>query len=265
MPRYELHDQVAIVTGAGRGIGRAIAMRLAHEGARVVVADLQRAGAVAVGEEIRQAGGEALALTVDVTRRETVEQMVEETVAHFGRLTILVNNAGIAAIAPLLDTDDETWDRLMAVNARGVLVCSQAAARQMIAQGSGGRIINNASGAGKIAPGKEMPLGAYAASKHAVVGLTKQLGLELSSHGILVNCICAGIVDTPMWDQIDRAVAGLQERPIGSVKAMAVAGIPLGRIEQPEDIAAMVAYLASTDASYITSQTINVCGGMLPY
>lgn len=265
MPRYELDGQVAIVTGAGRGIGRAIALRLAREGARVVVADRDPSTAAQVVAEIVGASGQALALTVDVTRRDEVARMVEATIRHFGQVTILVNNAGIAAVAPLLETDEATWDALMNVNAKGVLLCAQAVARQMIAQGGGGRIINNASGAGKIAPGKEMPLGAYAASKHAVVGLTKQLGLELASHQILVNCVCAGIVDTPMWDLIDRVVAGRQDRPLGSVKAQAVAGIPLGRIEQPEDVAAMVAFLASADASYITGQTINVCGGILPY
>ena len=136
--------------------------------------------------------------------------MVCRTVERFGQLDIQVNNAGIGVVAPLMDTDEETWDTLMNVNAKGVLLCSQAAARHMIAQGSGGRIINNASGAGKIAPGKDVPLGAYAASKHAVVALTKQMGLELSSHGILVNCVCAGIVDTPMWDLIDRETAKLE-------------------------------------------------------
>ena len=135
----------------------------------------------------------------------------------------------------------------------------------MIAQGGGGRIINNASGAGKMAPGKDIPLGAYAASKHAVVAITKQMGLELSSHGILVNCVCAGIVDTPMWDLIDREIAKLQGVPVGSVKAGAVASIPVGRIEQPEDVANMFAFLASEDANYLTAQTYNICGGILPY
>ena len=153
----------------------------------------------------------------------------------------------------------------MNVNAKGVLLCTQAAARQMIAQGGGGRIINNTSGAGKIAPGKGTPLGAYAASKHAAVALTKQFGLELSDHQILVNCVCAGIVDTDMWDLIDREVAKLENVPPGSVKARAVATIPLGRIEQPEDVANVVAFLASDDAGYVTGQTYNVCGGILPY
>ena len=265
MPRYDLEGQVAIVTGAGRGIGRAIARRLAHEGCRVAVADLDGGTAAQVATEIQELGGEALALQVDVTSMEDVERMVRQTVDRLGSLRILVNNAGIGAVAPLLETDEETWDALMNVNAKGVLFCSQAAARRMIAQGGGGRIINNASGAGKIAPGKDVLLGAYAASKHAVVALTKQMGLELSDHAILVNCVCAGIVDTPMWDLIDRETAARQGVPVGTIKAQAVAGIPLGRIQQPEDVANMVAFLASEDASYMTGQTYNASGGLLPY
>ena len=265
MPSYDLEGKVAIVTGAGRGIGRAIALRLAREGASVTVADLDEANAQAVTREVAAANGQAHVLRVDVTHRDDVERMVAETVDRFGRLDIQINNAGIGIVAPLMDTDEETWDTLMNVNAKGVLLCSQAAARQMMAQGNGGRIINNASGAGKIAPGKGIALGAYAASKHAVVAITKQLGLELSDHQILVNCVCAGIVDTPMWDLIDRETAIGQGVPIGSVKEAAVASIPLGRIEQPEDVANMVAFLTSADASYLTGQTFNVCGGLLPY
>jgi len=265
MPKYDLDGQVAIVTGAGRGIGRAIALRLAREGVSVAVTDLNEGNASAVVAAIEADGGEGFALKVNVTAKDEIERMVRLVVERFGQLNILVNNAGIGAVGPLLGTDEATWDALMSVNAKGTLLCAQVAARQMIAQGKGGRIINNASGAGKIAPGKTMPLGAYAASKHAVVGLTKQLGLELSDHQILVNCVCAGIVDTPMWDLIDREVALLEGVPVGAVKARAVAGIPLGRIEQPEDIANMVAFLASADASYITGQTLNVCGGILPY
>ncbi len=265
MPRYELEGQVAIVTGAGRGIGRAIARRLAREGARVTVADLDEANAAAVASEINEEGGESQALAVDVTSKQSADDMVRSTTEHWGSLNILVNNAGIGAVAPLLDTDEATWDAMMNVNAKGVLLCSQAAARRMIEQGGGGRIINNASGAGKIAPGKAVPLGAYAASKHAVVAVTKQMGLELAEHGILVNCVCAGIVDTPMWDLIDREIAAMNDVPVGSVKAQAVAGVPLGRIQQPEDVANVVAFLASEDASYMAGQTYNVSGGLLPY
>lgn len=265
MPNYELDGKVAIVTGGGRGIGRAIALRLARDGASLAVADLDVKNAARVADEIKERGGKAISLQVDVTQREQVNKMVGDTVAHFGRLDILVNNAGIGAVAPLMDTDEKTWDAIMNVNAKGVLLCSQAAARQMMAQGNGGRIINNTSGAGKTAPGKSLPLGVYAASKHAAVALTKQLGLELSDHQILVNCVCAGIVDTDMWDLIDREVAKLENVAVGTVKARAVATIPLGRIEQPEDVANVVAFLASDDASYVTGQTYNVCGGILPY
>ena len=265
MSRYGLEGRVAIVTGASRGIGRAIALRLAVEGAAVLLADLDESEAARVGDEIRSAGGRARASQADVTVAAHAERIVDEAVAAFGRLDILVNNAGVGAVAPLLETDESTWDLVMDVNAKGVLLCSQAAARQMIEQGEGGRIVNNASGAGKIAPGRDMPLGAYAASKHAAVALTKQLGLELAAHQILVNCVCAGIVDTAMWDLIDRESALLYGLPAGEVKARAVASIPLGRIEQPEDLAGVVAFLASDDASYITAQTINVCGGILPY
>ena len=265
MPRYDLDDQVAIVTGAGRGIGRAIARRLAQEGCKVTVADLNAETAAQVAAEIRAQGGRAFPLQVDVTRQQDAQNMVDQTIEQFGCLRILVNNAGIGAIAPLLETDEETWDAMMNVNAKGVLLCSQAAARQLIEQGGGGRIINNASGAGKIAPGKNLPLGAYAASKHAVVALTKQLGLELSDYGILVNCVCAGIVDTPMWDLIDRETAVRQGVPVGTIKAQAVDGVPLGRIQAPEDVANVVAFLASDDASYMTGQTYNVSGGLLPY
>lgn len=265
MPSYDLDGQVAIVTGAGRGIGRAIALRLAREGAAVVAADIDEASAQIVSDEIRAADGQSLPVRVDVTSKADTERMVREAVAQFGQVNVLVNNAGIGAIAPLMETDEKTWDALMNVNAKGVLFCTQAAARQMIDQGRGGRIINNASGAGKIAPGKGTPLGAYAASKHAVVALTRQFGFELAEHQILVNCLCAGIVDTAMWDLIDREIAQREGVPIGSVKARAVAGIPLGRIQQAEDVANMVAFLASSDASYTTAQTFDVSGGLLPY
>ena len=267
MPAYNLDGKVAAVTGAASGIGRAIALRLAREGAAVTVSDINEAGAAAVAEEIaaESGGGRAVSVKTDVSIKDDAVNLVRKTVAEFGGLDILVNNAGVLAVGTILDTDEATWDRVMNVNAKGVLLCSQAAARQMIEQGRGGRIIINASGAGKIAPGKNMPLGIYAASKHAVVGLTKQLGLELSSHQILVNCVCAGIVDTPMWDRIDSEVARLQNAEPGSVVSGAVAGVPLERIEQPEDVANMIAFLASSDAGYITAQTFNVCGGMLPY
>lgn len=175
-----------------------------------------------------------------------------------------MNNARIARVAPLLDSDEELWESVMNVNAKGVFLCAQAAAKQMIRQGTGGRILNNASATGKMAPGK-LPLDVYSASKHAVVGLTRQMGMEWAKHNILVNAVCPGIVDTPMWDLIDaEAVARMGAEP-GSVKAAAVADIPIGRIERPEDVANLVAFLASEDASYITGQAVNVSGRRIPY
>jgi meso-butanediol dehydrogenase / (S,S)-butanediol dehydrogenase / diacetyl reductase len=265
MPRYDLDGKVAIVTGAARGIGEAVASRLAREGAAVIVSDVDGPGAARVAQSIEQGGGRARSLMADVTNADDVAQLVGGAVEAFGRLDILVNNAGIAAVGLLLETDEQTWDTIMRVNAKGTLLCSQAAARQMIEQGEGGRIINNASGAGKIAPGRDVPLGAYAASKHAVVALTKQFGLELAQYGILVNCVCPGIVDTPMWDLIDREITRVQGVPVGSVKDRAVASIPVGRIEQPVDVANLIVFLASDDADYITAQALNVCGGILPY
>jgi len=264
MPNYDLTDQVAIVTGGGSGIGRAVALRFAREGCKVTVADINKATAAQVVAEIGALGGEALAVAVDVTRKADCDRMVTETVAHFGQLNIQFNNAGIVRVATLLETDEELWDAIMNVNAKGLLFSAQAAAQQMITQGGGGRIINNASAAGKMAPGR-MPLGAYAASKHAVVGLTRQMGLEWAQHGILVNCVCPGIVDTPMWELIDREVAAREGVPIGSIKAQVASTIPIGRIEQPEDVANMVAFLASADAAYVTAQAVDVSGGRIPY
>jgi NAD(P)-dependent dehydrogenase (short-subunit alcohol dehydrogenase family) len=266
MGRYkEIQGRVAIVTGAGRGIGRAIALRLADEGAAVSVADVDLASTEVLAEEIKKNGGKAHALKVDVRNQKDIDTMVSETVKNFGEINIFVGNAGVGVVARLLDTDEAMWDRVMEVNAKGTFLTCKAVAKEMIKQGRGGRIIINASGAGKIAPGKGTPLGAYAASKHAVVGFTKQLGLELADQNILVTCLCPGIVDTPLWDQIDRETARIEQVPVGSVKARAVAGVPLGRIQTPEDVANVVAFLASDDASYITADAINCAGGLLPY
>src|SRR5438093_1036648 len=186
MASYDLGGQVAVVTGGARGIGRAISLRLAREGAALVVGDLGRDGAEAVAAEIVAAGGRALGLRADVTDRTDADRLVDAAVSSFGGLDLLVNNAGILLVAPLLETDEELWDRTFEVNVKGMLFCSQAAARRMIAQGRGGRIINAASGAAKFGPA--LPIGAYATSKHAVLGLTRCLAVELAPHGILVNC-----------------------------------------------------------------------------
>jgi meso-butanediol dehydrogenase/(S,S)-butanediol dehydrogenase/diacetyl reductase len=263
MAKYELEGKVAIVTGGARGIGRAICLRLARDGASVTVGDVDESGAMSVAREIEEADGRACGLRTDVTRRADAQELVDTAVARFGRVDILVNNAGVLRVAPLLQTDEATWDLTFDVNVKGMLFCSQAAAHQMIAQGDGGRIINAASGAAKMGPA--LPIGAYAASKHAVLGLTRCFAIELAPHQILVNCYCPGIVDTPMWDVIDRDVAALQGRPPGSIIQDALASIPLGRLQTPTDVANIVAFYASADASYVTADALNNSGGLLTW
>lgn len=254
-----------MVTGSGRGIGLAIARRFVSEGARVLLTDITEGESRDLVSQAKELGGEAAYQTMDVTSLPNTDAAISHIAELFGRLDIAVCNAGIAELAPLVEANEESYDRQMAVNAKGCFLTATAAARRMIKQGEGGRIIINASGAGKIAPGKAVPLGIYAMSKHAAIGLTKQLGVELAGDGILVNCICGGIVDTSMWELIDREVTKRSGEPQGSFKASAVESVPVGRIQTPEDMASMVAYMASDDASYTAGQTFNCSGGMLPY
>ena len=265
MPAYELANQVAIVSGAGQGMGRAIARRLAHEGAKVIVADLNLESATRVTAEIEAQGAAASALQVDVTSRADTERMVDECARRFGRLDIMVNNAGVLAVTPVLELDDSAWDWQMNVNAKGVLYCSQAAARRMIAQGQGGRIITIASTAGKIPAGKDVPIAGYVASKHAAVGLTKQMALELAPHNILVNCVFPGIVDTEMLEIVHGEIARLEGVPQQEVRARAQASVPLGYFQSPQKVANMVAFLCSTDADYSVGSVFDVTGGAFPY
>ena len=266
MGKYpELKGKSVVVTGAGRGIGLAIARRFVEEGSRVLLADISEGSSREVLSLAEELGTNALSRLVDVCSKDQVEGMIVEAARRFGRLDVIVNNAGIGEISPLISVEEDSYDRQMAVNSKGTFLCATAAARQMLKQGGGGRIINNASGAGKMAPGKDIPLGVYSMSKHAVVGLTKALGAELAADNILVNCVCAGIVDTPMWDLIDRDTAKQKGLPRGSVKAAAVASIPIGRIQKPEDLANMIVWLASDDADYVVGQALNCCGGLVPY
>ena len=261
----ELKGKSVLVTGAGRGIGLAIASRFVTEGAQVLLTDISPGQADQVVTAAQREGTSAAFHTMDVTSSSQTEDAIAQAVALHDQLDIIVCNAGTGEVAPLIEATEASFDRQMSINAKGCFLSATIAARQMIKQGHGGRIIINASGAGKIAPGKATPLGLYAMSKHAVIGLTKQLGVELAADGILVNCICGGIVDTPMWDLIDREVTQRSNAPTGSFKAEAVASIPIGRIQRPEDMANLAVYLASDDASYIAGQTLNCSGGMLPY
>jgi D-sorbitol dehydrogenase (acceptor) len=259
--RMRLEGKTAIVTGGAQGIGRATAKRFAADGASVVIGDLQEEGAQAVAKEITDAGGQALGIALDVRDQAQVRTVVDRAVEQFGGVDILMNNAGVIRITPFLEITEEEWDLLFDVNCKGLLWCAQAAARQMIKQGRGGKIINVASQAGRR--GEPLVL-TYCASKATVISMTQSMGLALAEHKINVNAIAPGIVDTPLWESNDRRFAELLGMEVGEPKRTFVKSIPLGRIEQPEDVAGVAAFLASSDADYITQQCYNVDGGNWP-
>jgi meso-butanediol dehydrogenase / (S,S)-butanediol dehydrogenase / diacetyl reductase len=284
--------KVAIVTGAGQGIGQGVALRLAREGALVVVADYNASTAAETGVEIQVAGGQALPYAVNIADVGAVLTMVDDVVAHFGRIDILVNNAGVVQTKPLLDLDEIDWDRVIDVNQRGTFFCLQAVARQMIRQlpealrsGAGvadllssqldkkaaeaattsealaasyGKIVNFSSIAGR----RGRPLSThYAATKAAIISITQSAALALAPYRINVNAVCPGIVPTPMWTQIDQDRAYLFGAKEGEAMAAFIQQVPLKRAATPEDLAGVVSFLCSADADYITGQALNVDGG----
>lgn len=252
--------RVALVTGAGRGIGRAIALRLATDGLAVAVNDLDPGTASAVAEEIESAGGWAVALPADVTDRAAVFDLVAKTADRFGRLDVMVANAGIAQVKTLLEVTPEDLDRIFKVNVYGVVYCMQAAAERFIAQGGGGKIISAASIAGHSGYAF---LGHYSATKFGVRALTQAAAKELAEHKITVNAYCPGIVGTDMWDLIDEQLGGYLGTGKGEALARYSQAIPLGRVQTPEDVANFVSYLASEDSDYMTGQSIMIDGGVV--
>ena len=258
----DLQGQTAIVTGAGRNIGRAIALELAGMGADVVVAEVDRATSERTAEEVRKRGRRAMALQTDVTRLADLQAMADRTVAEWGRIDILVNNAGIHKSMHTADVTEADWDRLLAVNAKGVFFASQAVLRHMVAA-KRGNIISLASMAGKM--GLKTSL-VYGLTKAAVISMTRSLALAHAADGIRVNCVCPGIVETDMIFQVDReAGEGLMGLKPGEYVKQRVEQIPLGRIERAEDVANVVGFLASSKSSYMTGQAINVTGGLVMY
>lgn len=260
-----LNGSVTLVTGAARGIGRAIAQRYAREGATVVVADIDEAGARSVAEHIRSLGGAAEAFHVDSGDPKQSAAMVDRFVDRYGRLEVLVNNAGVMRVRPLLEVTPEDWDYINNVNARGLFFAMQAGARQMLRQtppGEGrplGKIINVASIAGRIA---RPMFAAYAASKSAAISVTQSAAAALAPK-VTVNAICPGVVDTEMWKQIDREWAAIDGRPPGSAWQDRINGIPMGRPETAEDLTGMAVFLAGPDSDYITGQSYHVDGGLV--
>ncbi|HYU15194.1 MAG TPA: 3-oxoacyl-ACP reductase family protein [Candidatus Acidoferrum sp.] len=249
----KLSGKTALVTGGGRGIGRAIALALAQEGAQVAVLDILADNAAAVAREIEAIGVKALALTTDLTKRAQVDRAIADTLAQFGQIDILVNNAGWDKLEPFLESDEETWEKILAINFKSVLYVCKAALPHMVARGSG-KVISIASDAGRVG---SMGEAVYAGTKGAIIAFSKTLAREMARHRITVNVVCPGLTETPLLQGI-RQQSPKTEKVIEAVTR----AIPLGRVGQPEDIAGAVAYLASPAADFVTGQTLSVSGGL---
>ncbi|MFZ1962991.1 MAG: L-iditol 2-dehydrogenase [Roseiarcus sp.] len=250
-----LKDKVAIVTGGARGIGEAIVRAYCAEGASVVIADLEVAKAEKFAAEL---GANALAAKLDVRDSKSISSLISATVAKFGGVDILFNNAGVFDMGPVLEISEASFDKVFAVNTKGLFFTLQAAAAQMVKQGRGGKIINMASQAGRRG---EALVAVYCASKAAVISLTQSAGLDLIKHGINVNGIAPGVVDTPMWDQVDALFAKYERLPLGEKKRQVGVAVPLGRMGTPDDFRGAAVFLASRDSDYVVAQTLNVDGG----
>jgi D-sorbitol dehydrogenase (acceptor) len=253
----QLKDKIAIVTGAAIGIGEAVVRRYLDEGAKVVVVDVKPRAEL----EKTYSGIPAerlLLIQADVTKREGIEAIVDATVERFGRVDILFNNAAIFDMRPLLDESWEIFDRVFAVNVKGMFFLMQRVARQMVEQGGGGKIINMASQAGRRG---EALVSHYCASKAAVISYTQSAALALAPHHINVNGIAPGVIDTPMWKDVDALFARYENRPVGEKKRLVGEAVPLGRMGRPSELTGAAVFLASADADYITAQTLNVDGG----
>ncbi len=255
--RFE--NKVVVITGGSRGIGKGIAQRFAREGASVCIAANEPL-AQQTAQELREQGARAMSVIVDVTSRDEVKAMYEAVARELGEVDISVQNAGVITVARLEDLSEAEWDKIMAVNTKGVFLCCQEAALRMRSAGKKGRLINTASGQARQG---FIYTPHYAASKFGVVGITQSLAKELASTGITVNAFCPGIITTDMWAYNDEAWGKLlgDYKP-GELMAEWVAAIPMGRAGTGEDVAGLVTFLASDDAAYITGQTINVDGGM---
>ena len=255
-----LTDRVAIVTGAAHGIGHATALALAGAGADVAVVDIDKAAAEKTAAAVTALGRQSLALATDVGDLASIDQMVSRVAQHFGRIDVLVNNAGVTRRAYIMDLTEADWDRIMRVNGKGVFFCLQRVAREMIPRG-GGTIINIASVAGKGYVGASNAI--YATSKGGVIALTRLAALQLARHKITVNAICPGVTVTAL-SEANLAVRARDEGVSAEeMRRRRDAVIPLGRANEPEDVAALAVFLASPEARNITGQSLNVDGGLV--
>lgn len=265
-----LQDRIALVTGAGQGIGKEVALRLAREGASVVAADINQPNAEQTAQEIRASTRKASAAAIDLARLVEIQPLVDRVVAEFSRIDILVNAAGVIQTKRFLDVTEADWDRIIDVNQKSLVFCIQAVARQMIKQvpeavkaagradQSYGKIVNFSSISGR----RGRPLQVhYAASKAAIISITQSAALALAPYNINVNAICPGVVPTPMWEQNDRERGQLFGIPPGQAIRDFIEQVPLKRAGTAADIAGAVAFLCSADADYVTGQTLNVDGG----
>lgn len=254
-PMKRLEGKSALITGSARGIGRSFAQAYIREGATVAIADINLERAHATATEL---GKHAYAVEMDVTNQASIDAAIGAVVAHAGNLDILVNNAALFDLAPITEITRESFDKLFAINVSGTLFTLQAAARQMIAQGQGGKIINMASQAGRRG---EALVGVYCATKAAVISLTQSAGLNLIKNKINVNAIAPGVVDGEHWDGVDALFAKHENRPLGEKKKLVGLEVPYGRMGTAEDLVGMAIFLAGPESDYIVSQTYNVDGG----
>ena len=250
-----LKDKSALITGSARGIGKAFAEAYLREGATVAIADINLEAAQATAREIGEA---AYAVRLDVTDQSSIETAVKAVEAKAGGLDILINNAALFDLAPIVEISRASYDRLFSVNVAGTLFMLQAASRSMIARGRGGRIINMASQAGRRG---EPLVGVYCATKAAVISLTQSAGLDLIRHRINVNAIAPGVVDGEHCDHVDSLFAKYENRPKGEKKRLVGESVPYGRMGTAQDLTGMAVFLASDEAEYIVAQTYNVDGG----
>ena len=250
-----LEGKIAIISGGAKGIGRAFCERFVAEGARVIIADIDKDAAELLSEIL---GDKACSVHLDVRCQESINEMIKQTKQQFGPPSILINNAALFTLAPITDISKEDYHKVFSVNVEGTLFTMQAVARDMIASGTRGAIINMASQAGRRG---EALVGAYCATKAAVISLTQSAGLGLIEHGINVNAISPGVVDTDMWDEVDALFAKYENLAIGQKKEIVGKAVPYGRMGRPDDLTGAAVFLASDEADYIVAQTLNVDGG----